>query len=80
MMQRVFKASLQLFEWFGADADSQQPAGDAAVFDEIQFGVMRQDRVWTAERKICPQIRAFAHFQMIKHHRRGNGRISEYER
>ena len=79
MTQRMFKAGLQFFDWLRADADSQQPAGDAALFDEVQFCEMRQDCVGTAKREICPQIRAFADCEMVEHNWCCHGRVFQHD-
>ena len=77
--KRVFEASLEFTNRFDADADSEEPAGDAALFDEIQFGKMCEDCVGTAECKICSQIWPFTDFEMIEYGGRCHGRVLEHD-
>ena len=78
--ERFLKSGPKFFHGFRPDAHTQQPAGDAAGLDKLQFRIVRQDRVRTTEREVRPEIRALADLQMVKEHGRRILRIPKHNR
>ena len=77
--QSVRKTFLQHIDWLCPHADAKQPARHAALFNKIQFCVMRENRIRAAQREVRAQIRPFADLQIVKHLRSRRRRLLQYD-